>query len=191
MNINKQLVIKVQSIKTSMSKALGCFLAGSASVLAIAGGVALTVASGGTMVVAGKALIGSGVSGVIDVVEQANNDKEKFETQSLLINVVVGAGTSLVFSGASSVLSKTASVSKTVAQETVKAVVKEEAKEITKVAVKDVFKKEFVRQCIADPVAKEVAKQGVLAGAGAFVARKGFQVYKVHGIPLAELKAMI
>ena len=90
-----------------MSKALGCFLAGSASVLSIVGGVALTVASGGTMVVAGKALVSGGVSGVIDVVEQAKNDNEKFETQSLLINASLGATTSLVFSGGSHLVSKT------------------------------------------------------------------------------------
>ena len=68
---------------------------------------------------------------------------------------------------------------------------KEEAKEITKVAVKDVFKKEFARQCIAAPVAKEVFKQGAIAGASAFVARKAYQLYEVHGIPVAELKAML
>ena len=96
-----------------MGKTLGCFLAGSASVLAIAGGVAMTVASGGTMVLQGKALIGGGVSGFIDVVEQASNDKDKFETQSLLMNVGAGAVTSVAFSAAPSLLSKAGLLSKT------------------------------------------------------------------------------
>ena len=69
----------------------------------------LVAATGGAALIVGGVSMGAGISGTINSVQQANNDKPEFSGASFATSIIVGGATSVLTAGASSAASGIAS----------------------------------------------------------------------------------
>ncbi len=84
-----------------MDKKDHCILWGILSGVGIAvAGTALVVASGGTALLVAGVGLGASISGEVNVVQQACNDKKEFDGTGFITNVGIGAATGIISAGA-------------------------------------------------------------------------------------------
>jgi hypothetical protein len=89
-----------------MNKREKCWGAGLISTASVISGGALLIAgTGGAVLLVGGVILGAGISGTTNCIEQNYNKETEFSDSSFMTNFVIGAATSVVTSGTGAIAS--------------------------------------------------------------------------------------